>query len=184
MHFFCIFYAFLPIFCTFWSYFRLFSALFLHTIKKCRRFLSRTRIGATPALATRMLLVVSRTLDHPVPSLQRLLTSGQILLGDEGHLVLGDLREVLRAGSYCCRYSREADTSKQLVSSRTGAALYFLAQVQAVTVRVLGSCYSVRTEQHLGAAVLAVFSRFTERTRYAIDTRAPFYFCHNSKNFC
>lgn len=125
-----------------------------------------------------MLLVIRVALYHPVPSLESLLTSGRVLLRDERHLILRDLTQILASGGYCCRYSREAYTSKKLVSARTRAALSFLAQVQAVAIRILGRCYTVRTEQHLGAAVLAVLSRFTERTRYAIDTRAPFYMCH------
>ena len=128
--------------------------------------------------ATRVLLVVRRSLDHPIPSFEGFLASSLVLLGDEGHLVLGDLREVFRAGGYCCRYCGEANTREELICARTGAALYFLAEVDAVTIRVLRSRYTVRTEQHLGAAVLAVLTGFTQCAGNGINTGAPFYMCH------
>ena len=56
-------------------------------------------------LASRVLLIVGRTLDHPVPGFEGFLTSGEVLLGDEGHLVLRDLAQVLAtiADSRCNR---------------------------------------------------------------------------------
>ena len=125
-----------------------------------------------------MLSIVCLALYHPIPRFQRFLTSGRVLLRDKRHLILRDFAEVLASRSYCSCYCGEADTSEELVSARTRAAFYLLSQVDAVAIGVLRRCYAVGAKQHLGAAVLAVFSRFTERTRYTIDTGAPFNMCH------
>ena len=66
----------------------------------------------------------------------------------------------------------------QFSCTRCCTTLRFLAEVESVTVFRLGCCGTVRTEQHLGAAVLSVLSGFTQCTGYTIDTGTPFYFCH------
>ena len=86
-----------------------------------------------------MSLVVGCELYHPIPSLQRLATTRLVFLSLEGFLVRGDLRDILGAGRYCCRNSCEARACCHLISARRSGTLHFLAQVQAVAVRVRGS---------------------------------------------
>ena len=86
-----------------------------------------------------MSLVVGCELYHPIPSLQRLATTRLVFLSLEGFLVRGDLRDVFRAGRYCRCYGCEARASSHLVCRRRSGTLHFLAQVQAVAVRVRGS---------------------------------------------
>ena len=130
-----------------------------------------------------MLLIVGGTLDHPIPGFHGFLAAGEVFLGEEGLLVGCDLAEILRAvaDSFC--YCGEADASEEFTFGRNGAALHFLAEVQTVTVRVLGCCYAVGSEEHLGARVLTILARFAERAGYAVDTGTPFYFCHISSAF-
>ena len=130
-----------------------------------------------------MLCIILIATSLPVPCFHRLLASGKILLSDERLLVSGNLRQILATLVHHLRYRREAHTCKQFILRRTGAALGLLAQIQAVTIRILRCGYSVGAKKHLGAAVLAVFTRFTERTGDAIDTGTPFYFCHFSSAF-
>ena len=130
-------------------------------------------------LATRVFLIVGSAFNHPIPGLQGLLASGEVLLRDEGLLILRDLAQVLTtiADSRC--YRGEADASIEFAGARSRAALRFLAEVESVTVFRLGCCGTVRTKQHFCARVLSVLARFAERTGYTIDTGTPFYFCHS-----
>ena len=130
-------------------------------------------------LASRMLSIVCLAFHHPIPRFQRLLASGEVLLGDEGLLIVRDLAQVLTtiADSRCNRC--KAYACIQFTGARCRAALYFLTHVDAIAVWVLRCCYAVRTKQHLRAAVLAVLTRFTQCAGYTIDTGAPFYFCHS-----
>ena len=120
-------------------------------IRKCAGEFNRLRIALVTRrywmarlLASRVLLIVSITLDHPVPGFEGLLATGSVFLGDERHLVLGDLAQILASVAYCLCYCGEANASEQLIRAWTRAALHFLTHVQAVTVRVGGSCFSVR----------------------------------------
>ena len=107
-----------------------------------------------------MLLVIRVTLDHPVPGLEGLLATSEILLCDEGLLILRDLAQIFASITDCRCNLCEADASIEFAGARSCATLYLFAEVESVTVGVLGCRYAVRTEQHLGAAVLAVLSRF------------------------
>ena len=125
-----------------------------------------------------MLGVVLVTADLPVVCFHGLLATGKVLLNHEVDLVLGDLRQILLALVHHLRYRREAHTCKQLVLGRTRATLGFLAEVQPVTVGVLGGRYAVGAEEHFGTAMLSAFTRFTQCAGNRINTGAPFYFCH------
>ena len=130
-----------------------------------------------------MLCVIRLAFHHPVPRFHRAFTTGSVLLGKEGLLVCSDLGEVFATGVHRTCYRRETDACHLLVLRRTGAALHFLSQEQAVTVGVLGGRYTVGSKQHLVARVLPCFTRFTQCAGYRIDTRAPFYMCHLSSAF-
>ena len=134
-------------------------------------------------LASRMLLIISSTLDHPIPGFHGLFAAGEVLLGEEGLLIGCDLAEILGAVADSFRDCGEADASEEFTFGRNGAALHFLTEVQAVTVFRLGGCYAVSTKQHFGARVLTVLARFAECAGDMIDTGTPFYFCHLSSAF-
>ena len=122
-----------------------------------------------------MLLVVGCAFNHPVPRFQRLLATGEVLLRHERSFILGDGFTGLDRS----RYSGEACANCELLASRLSTALYFLTEVQTVTVFRLGGCYAVGTQQHLGAGVLTALARFTQCAGHMINTGTPFYFCHS-----
>ena len=126
-----------------------------------------------------MLGIVGIAADFPEVGLQGLFATGSVFLCDEGSLVGRDVHQVGLACRNGCTDCGEAGTSIQFLGGRQGAAFYFAPDIDAVTVRVLGCCYAMRTKQHFCARVLSVLARFAERSRYRVDTRAPFYMCHN-----
>ena len=131
-----------------------------------------------------MLSVVLVAADEPVVGLHGLLATGEVLLSDEGLLVASDLGEILAALVHHLRYGREAHTCEEFVLGRAGTAFGFLAQVQAVTIRVLSCRYAVGSKQHLGTTVLAVLTGFTQCAGNGIDTGTPIYFCHGMFGVC
>ena len=141
---------------------------------------ARSRTSLSLSSAAWVLGVVGIAADLPVLRLQGLLATCGVALCKESLLVLGDLGDVLRAVADCRCYRGESYSSEKLVSTRRRAALHFLTQVQAVAVRVLRSCYTVRAQQHFRTTVLTVLTGFTQCAGYVIDTGTPFYFCHNS----
>ena len=126
-----------------------------------------------------MLRIISLFLQFPEVGFHGFYTIRLILLSCESGLVSGDLHEVFRTSGYCCCHRREAVTLSRLVGGYRSGALHFLAQEQAVTIRVGGSCRSVRAKQHLVAAVLRVLTRLTQCAGHMINTGTPFYFCHS-----
>ena len=95
-----------------------------------------------------VLLVVGLTFDHPIPGLEGLLAAGEVLLRHDRRLILGDAHQISLAGLDRSGYCGEACANCELLAGRLRTALYFLAEVESVAVRVLGCCYAVGTQQH------------------------------------
>ena len=91
-----------------------------------------------------MVRIIGGEFQTPEVTLQCFLTTRFILLGRKGLLVRTHLCEVLGAGRYRCGNRSEALTGQDLIRGYRSRALHFLTQVQAVTVRVGGSCFSAR----------------------------------------
>ena len=128
--------------------------------------------------AGRGLIVIRRRFEAPQIRAHRLLAAGGVFLRLEGGLVGCNLADILRAGSDGGGDSTEALTLLHLRSLYGRGTHSLGAQIQAVAVRVGGLRYAVRSQQHLGAAVLTVLTRFTECTGYTVNTGAPIYMCH------
>ena len=125
-----------------------------------------------------MRLVVFAAAHFPEVRFHRFLASGSVFLRLEIDLVLGNLHQVGLAGLDSRCHGAEACACIEFVGRERGAAFHFLTQEKTVTIRILRSCYTVGTKQHLVTAVLRAGSRFTQCAGYAIDTGTPFYFCH------
>ena len=127
-----------------------------------------------------MLRVILVAAHFPQIRLHGLFATGGVLLRLEVDLVLGDLHQVGLTSLDSRCHGAEACACIEFVGRERGAAFHFLTQVHAVTIRVLGCCYTVGTEQHLCARVLTVLARFAECAGYAVNTGTPFYMSHNS----
>jgi len=125
-----------------------------------------------------MLLIIGLTFDHPVPCFHGLLAISKVFLRGESGLIGTDLREIDGTSCHSGCDGREAGTNLRLFGGDRSRTLDFLAQVHAVTVRVLGGRYAVGTKEHFVARVLTVLARFAECAGYTVDTGTPFYICH------
>ena len=93
-----------------------------------------------------VLLVVGLAFDHPIPGLEGLLATRQVLLRHERSLVLGDTHQIRFTSLDRRGYCREASANCELLASRLRTALHFSTEVETVAVFRLGCCYAVGTE--------------------------------------
>ena len=128
-----------------------------------------------------LLLVVLLAADVPEVGLHGLLAVGEVLLGEEGGLVLGDLGQVFLTLDDHLSDRLEAETDSALVvRERSGTVVaVFACDIDTNAVRVLRCGYAVRTDE-VGAVLVAGFlDRFGHRAAYVLDTVCILYNCHN-----
>ena len=125
-----------------------------------------------------MLRIICFATKLPEVRIHRLLASGSIFLREESSLVLRDLVQIVRTVPNGLTHSRKTRSHCHLAGRGRRAALRLLAQIQAVTIGVLGRRYTVGAKQHFLTAVLTILTGFTQCAGYTVDTRAPFYMCH------
>ena len=92
-----------------------------------------------------VLLVVGLSFDHPIPGLEGLLATRQVLLRDERSLVLGDFHQIRFTGLDRSGNCGEASANCELLAGRLSATLHFSTEVETVAVFRLGRCYAVGT---------------------------------------
>ena len=148
-----------------------------------RFFFLRTSYIRTSYLAV-VFLIIGSLFEAPEEGTHGLFAVRGVFLSSECGLVGGDLHEVFRTSCYSCCDCRETVTDTSLLRGHRGRTLHFLTQVQAVTIRIRGSGYTVSSEKHLVARVLTVLARFAECARHMVDSGTPFYFCHSRSAFC
>ena len=125
-----------------------------------------------------LFLVIFLATNLPEVSFHRLLAVSEVLLGEEGGLVLGDLRQVfLTLDDHLC-HGLESQSNRSFVVRQRRRALRLLTQVQSVTFTTRCRRHSVGTKQHLLTTMLRATARFTQCARHMVNSRTPFYFCH------
>ena len=128
-----------------------------------------------------LFLVVLLTTHIPEVGLHGLLAVREVLLGEEGGLVLGDLGQVFLTLDDHLSNGFEAETDCTLVvRERSGTVVaVFACDIDTNAVRVLRRCYAVRTDEVGSVLVAGFLDRFGHRATNVLNTVCIFYQCHN-----
>ena len=137
------------------------------------RFLLKWRLRA-------VLCVVLVAADFPQVRFPGFLAAGSVLLLLEGCLIIGQRREVLRAGLDRCLDVEETGAGQLLThGDRSGALIHIrFADVQTRAVRTLGGCLAVRTDQVRSTGVTVFLFRLGKTTLHVVNTGCILYFSH------
>ena len=132
-----------------------------------------------------VLLVVLVAADHPIPGLEGLLATGEVLLRDERSFILGDFHQVRFTNLDCRGYSGEASASGKLLAGRLRRTLVriCLAHIKTRAIRIGGCSGAVSTDEVRTTGVTFLDGGFRQTTLYVIDTGSVFNFSHKSEFF-